>query len=53
MGWEWAGLEACKQDCANKEGEVQPDISAQLMEAGCYNTRLPYPRAPLCGFCLA
>lgn len=37
-------------DCTNKEGGAQPDISTQLTEAGYGNTtRLPYPRAPLCG----
>lgn len=37
-------------DCTNKEDGAQPDISAQLMEAGYGDTtRLPYSRVPLCG----
>lgn len=37
-------------DCTNKEGGAQPDISAQLMEAGYGEaTRRPYPRVPLSG----
>lgn len=45
------GVGGMLTDCAKMEGKAQPDISAQLREAGhCNATRLPHLRAPLCGF---